>query len=66
MTDPAGTPTPQQVRRALARVDRGAALDVDEATALLAARGEDLARLTRGGRPGARRRPGRGRPRRGS
>ncbi|MGZ8738322.1 MAG: bifunctional FO biosynthesis protein CofGH [Nocardioides sp.] len=46
MTDPAGTPTPQQVRRALARVDRGAALDVDEATALLAARGEDLARLT--------------------
>ncbi len=38
-------PTPQQVRRALARADRGAALDVPEATALLAARGEDLDRL---------------------
>ncbi|NYJ02603.1 FO synthase [Nocardioides thalensis] len=39
-------PTPQQVRRALARVERGAAIDVAEATALLAARGEDLDRLT--------------------
>ena len=38
-------PNPQQVRRALARADRGAALDVPEATALLAARGEDLDRL---------------------
>ncbi len=38
-------PTPQQTRRALARVDRGAALDLDEAQVLLAARGEDLARL---------------------
>ncbi|MGN6128911.1 MAG: bifunctional FO biosynthesis protein CofGH [Nocardioidaceae bacterium] len=38
-------PTPQQVRRALARVARGAALDVEEATALLAARGEELGRL---------------------
>jgi FO synthase len=47
MTDPAGTPTPHQVRRALARVERAAALDVDEAAVLLAARGEDLARLTR-------------------
>ncbi|HEX2895427.1 MAG TPA: bifunctional FO biosynthesis protein CofGH [Marmoricola sp.] len=37
--------TPQQVRRALARADRGAALDQDEATALLSARGEDLDRL---------------------
>ncbi len=37
--------TPQQVRRALARADRGAALDVEEATALLSARGEDLDRL---------------------
>ena len=46
MTDPAGTPTPQQVRRALARVERGAALDVDEAAVLLTARGEDLERLT--------------------
>jgi FO synthase len=34
--------TPQQVRRALARADRGAAIDVPEATALLAARGEQL------------------------
>jgi FO synthase len=38
-------PTPQQLRRALARVDRGAALDVDEASVLLAARGSDLAAL---------------------
>ncbi|MGN6252151.1 MAG: bifunctional FO biosynthesis protein CofGH [Marmoricola sp.] len=38
-------PTPQQVRRALARAERGAALDVAEATVLLAARGEDLDRL---------------------
>ena len=42
MTDP----TPQQIRRALARADRGAALDLDEATVLLSARGEDLARLS--------------------
>jgi FO synthase len=39
-------PTPQQIRRALARAERGAALDPDEATSLLAARGEDLDRLT--------------------
>ena len=38
-------PTPAQVRRALARVERGAAIDVAEATALLAARGDDLDRL---------------------
>ncbi|MEP9361915.1 bifunctional FO biosynthesis protein CofGH [Nocardioides sp. CN2-186] len=38
-------PTPQQVRRALARAERGAALDVAEATVLLAAVGEDLDRL---------------------
>jgi len=37
--------TPQQVRRALARAERGAALDVPEATALLAATGEELDRL---------------------
>ena len=36
------TTTPQQVRRALARAERGAALDPAEATALLAARGEQL------------------------
>jgi len=39
-------PTPQQVRRALARAERGAALDLDEAAVLLAATGEDLTRLT--------------------
>ena len=39
-------PTPQQVRRALVRAERGVALDLDEATALLTARGEDLDRLT--------------------
>ncbi len=38
-------PTPQQVRRALARARRGAALDLGEATVLLAARGEELAAL---------------------
>ena len=36
---------PGQVRRALARAERGAALDLAEATALLAARGEELDRL---------------------
>ncbi len=39
-------PTPQQVRRALARAERGAALDVAEATVLLATTGADLDRLT--------------------
>ncbi len=39
------SPTPQQVRRALARVSRGASLDLGEATALLAARGDDLLTL---------------------
>jgi FO synthase len=47
MTDQlAPEPTPQQTRRAIARAERGAALDVSEATVLLGARGEDLARLT--------------------
>ncbi|HMU36408.1 MAG TPA: hypothetical protein PKA04_06250, partial [Marmoricola sp.] len=36
----------QQVRRALARGERGAALDLDEAAALLSARDEELTRLT--------------------
>ncbi len=40
-------PTPQQVRRALARAERGAALDPAEATVLLAATGPDLERLCR-------------------
>ena len=64
MLDHPGVPTPQQVRRALARAERGAALDLDEATVLLSARGADLERLcasaarvrdaglTRAGRPG--------------
>src|SRR3954464_12678339 len=39
------TVTPQQARRALARAERGAALDLDEATVLLAATGADLDRL---------------------
>lgn len=43
MTD---RPTPQQIRRALARAERGAALDVAEAEALLAATGDELDRLT--------------------
>ena len=38
-------PTRQQIRRALARAERAAALDVGEAEVLLAARGEDLERL---------------------
>ena len=38
-------PTPQQVRRARARVERGARLDEAEAAVLLAATGEDLDRL---------------------
>src|SRR5680860_46626 len=37
--------TPQQMRRALARAERGAALDPAEASVLLAARGEDLRAL---------------------
>jgi FO synthase len=46
MTDqPAPRPTPQQTRRAIARAERGAALDVAEATVLLSARGQDLERL---------------------
>jgi FO synthase len=40
------TATPQQVRRALARAERGAPLDPAEAAALLAARGDDLVRLS--------------------
>jgi FO synthase len=47
MSEPTPTPpTPQQVRRALARAERGAALDVAEAAALLAATGTELDRLT--------------------
>jgi FO synthase len=37
--------SPAQIRRSLARAERGAALDVAEATALLGARGEQLDRL---------------------
>ncbi len=46
MTAAPVAPTPQQVRRALARAERGAALDQAEAAVLLSARGEDLQRLT--------------------
>src|SRR4051795_2705998 len=42
---PSESPTPQQVRRALARAERGAALDLAEATVLLAATGDELDRL---------------------
>ncbi len=38
-------PTAHQLRRSLARAARGVGLDLDEATALLGARGEDLAAL---------------------
>jgi FO synthase len=44
-SEPSDQPTPQQLRRALARVRRGAALDLAEATTLLAARGEELGQL---------------------
>lgn len=40
------TASPQQIRRALARAERGARLDETEAEALLAATGEELTRLT--------------------
>ena len=38
-------PTPAQVARALGRAERGVALDAEEATALLHARGGELERL---------------------
>src|ERR1700758_4602929 len=41
----AGAPTASAMRRTLARARDGKALDVDEATVLLHARGEDLQRL---------------------
>ncbi|MDQ6525117.1 bifunctional FO biosynthesis protein CofGH [Nocardioides sp. LHD-245] len=44
-TETPKAPTPQQVRRALARAERGAALDPAEVEALLAATGEELDRL---------------------
>ena len=43
--DAASEATPAQIRRSLARAERGATLDVTEATALLGARGEQLDRL---------------------
>jgi len=45
MTSVSAAPTPQQVRRALGRAERGAALDQAEAAVLLTARGDDLQRL---------------------
>lgn len=38
-------PTPREIARALGRVSRGVAVDVDEATALLHARGPELDEL---------------------
>jgi FO synthase len=43
--DAAGEASPAQIRRSLARAERGATLDITEATALLGARGEQLDRL---------------------
>jgi FO synthase len=43
--EPTAQANPAQIRRSLARAERGAALDLTEATALLAARGEQLDRL---------------------
>jgi FO synthase len=43
--EPTAEANPAQIRRSLARAERGAALDVTEATALLGARGEQLDRL---------------------
>ncbi len=43
--EPTGQVNPAQIRRSLARAERGAALDLTEATALLGARGEQLDRL---------------------
>ncbi len=45
MSAPAPGPTPHAVRRAVARAERGAAVDATEVTALLAARGPELDRL---------------------
>ena len=45
MPEPSEQVTAAQVRRALARVERGASVDVPEATALLTAGAEDLERL---------------------
>ena len=43
--EPTAQANPAQIRRSLARAERGAALDLTEATALLAARGEQLDHL---------------------
>jgi FO synthase len=45
MPEVTGSDAPRQVRRALARADAGKALSLDEATPLMAARGEELDRL---------------------
>jgi FO synthase len=45
MPEVTGSDAPRQVRRALARADAGKALTLDEATPLMAARGEELDRL---------------------
>ncbi|MEX2421399.1 MAG: radical SAM protein, partial [Actinomycetota bacterium] len=45
MPQASARPSGPQLRRALARADRGATLSLDETTALLGARGDDLGRL---------------------
>ena len=45
MPEATGSDAPRQVRRALARADTGKTLTLDEATSLMAARGEELDRL---------------------
>ena len=45
MPEVTGSDAPRQVRRAFARADAGKTLTLDEATSLMAARGEDLERL---------------------
>jgi FO synthase len=45
MPEVTGSDAPRQVRRALARADAGKTLTLDEATSLMAARGEELDRL---------------------
>ena len=51
--EPDGQANPAQIRRSLARAERGAALDVTEATALLAARGRAARPSLRSPRPGS-------------
>ncbi len=62
MSDLGGTITPSAMRRTLARARDGKPLDLDEATILLHARGDDLNRLLGIREPHPGRRPGGGQP----